>query len=69
MNIEIFPFNPIQQNTSVVYSGKDAVIIDPGCYDRHEEEELKDIPEKLKKLEEDKKFWMDRIPKGILVLK
>ncbi len=45
MNIEIFPFNPIQQNTSVVYSGKDAVIIDPGCYDRHEEEELKDFIE------------------------
>lgn len=41
MNVKVFPFNPIQQNMSVVYSETgDAVIIDPACYERYEEEEL-----------------------------
>lgn len=34
-------FNPFQENTYVVFDDtKDCVIIDPGCYERHEELEL-----------------------------
>ena len=41
MNIKIFTFNPFQQNTSVLYDDtKECVIVDPGCYEKHEEEEL-----------------------------
>ncbi len=41
MEIKSFTFNPFQENTYVVYNAKkEAVIIDPGCYERFEEEEL-----------------------------
>lgn len=41
LHVEQFTFNPFQENTYVLYSDSgDAVIIDPGCYERHEEEEL-----------------------------
>lgn len=33
-------FNPFQENTYVVHDGTSCVIIDPGCFDRSEEEEL-----------------------------
>ncbi len=40
--VQKFTFNPFQENTYVVYSEeKDAVIIDPGCYEVHEEDELR----------------------------
>jgi len=32
LNVKTFTFNPIQENTYVLFSGKDACIIDPGCY-------------------------------------
>lgn len=42
--IETFTFNAFQENCSVVYTTeKDAVIIDPGCYDRNEQYELVDF--------------------------
>lgn len=41
LEVKKFTFNPFQENTYVVYSENgDAVIIDPGCYERHEEQEL-----------------------------
>ena len=40
-------------------------LLDKEVLTKREEEELKDI----RNLEADKKFWMDRIPKGILLLK
>lgn len=41
MHIEVFTFNPFQENTLVVYNEqKDALIIDPGCYSRMEQEAL-----------------------------
>jgi hydroxyacylglutathione hydrolase len=46
MKIERFTFNPIQENTYIVYQGADSVIVDPGCYDRSEEEALKTFIEK-----------------------
>ncbi len=34
-------FNPFQENTYIVFDEtKECIIIDPGCYERHEEEEL-----------------------------
>lgn len=39
--IEQFTFNPFQENTFVIYDEtKKCVIIDPGCYEKHEETEL-----------------------------
>ena len=41
MNIKTFAFNQFQQNMSVLYDDtKECVIVDPGCYEKHEEEEL-----------------------------
>ena len=45
--IQKFTFNPFQENTYVVYSeSKDAVIIDPGCYDTHEQDTLRSFIER-----------------------
>ena len=42
LHIKQFTFSPIQENTYLLWNdNNDAVIIDPGCYDSHEEEELK----------------------------
>jgi hydroxyacylglutathione hydrolase len=41
MIVETFTFNAFQQNTSVVYHGSDAIIVDPGCYERSEQLALK----------------------------
>lgn len=41
LHIQQFTFNPFQENTYIVYAENgDAVIIDPGCYEKHEEEAL-----------------------------
>jgi len=41
LNVRKFTFNPFQENSYVVYNElKEAVIIDPGCYERHEQQEL-----------------------------
>lgn len=41
MQVKSFTFNPFQENTYVVYGASgSAVIIDPGCYDREEQDEL-----------------------------
>ena len=42
MNITSFTFNPFQENTYVVYDkSKECIIIDPGCHNEQEEEELR----------------------------
>lgn len=42
MQIKKFTFNPFQENTYVLSDdNKNAVIVDPGCYEREEEKELK----------------------------
>ncbi|MBD0295043.1 MAG: MBL fold metallo-hydrolase, partial [Flavisolibacter sp.] len=42
LNIQSFIFNPVQENTYVVYNEqKQCCIIDPGCYFASEEMELK----------------------------
>jgi glyoxylase-like metal-dependent hydrolase (beta-lactamase superfamily II) len=51
--IQLFTFNPFQENTYVVYNAlHEAVIIDPGCYFREEKAELLDFiaDKKLKPL-------------------
>ena len=40
LSIAKFTFNPFQENTIVVHDGDSCVIIDPGCYERREQEEL-----------------------------
>lgn len=41
MKIHTFTFNPFQENTSVLYDETgECVIVDPGCYEKHEREEL-----------------------------
>ena len=40
LSIERFTFNAFQENTIVVHDGSVCVIIDPGCYDRSEQETL-----------------------------
>lgn len=41
MKIQLFTFNPFQENTVLVYNDeKDCVIVDPGCATREEEEAL-----------------------------
>ena len=41
IHIEVFPFNPFQENTYVISDdNKNCVIIDPGCYEREEEQTL-----------------------------
>lgn len=42
LNIKAFVFNPIQENTYLLYNEfGEAIIIDPGCYFPDEEDELK----------------------------
>ncbi len=44
MKVQIFPGNPIQQNGSIVYNEQgDALIIDPSCYDRYEQQQWIDF--------------------------
>ena len=41
MHIQSFTFNPIQENTYILYDEtKECVIVDPGCYDREEKDEI-----------------------------
>ncbi|MFW6352139.1 MAG: MBL fold metallo-hydrolase [Bacteroidota bacterium] len=41
MQLKIFPFNPFQVNTYILFDEtKECIIIDPSCYDGKEEQEL-----------------------------
>lgn len=44
IRIQSFVFNPFQENTYVIYDDtKDAVVVDPGCYDQEEQREIADF--------------------------
>jgi len=44
MNIQLFTFNPFQENTYIIYDKtKECIIIDPGCYEKHEEKQLEEF--------------------------
>ena len=44
MNIQAFTFNPFSENTYILYDEtKECVIIDPGCSNEHERQELADF--------------------------
>lgn len=46
LTVQSFTFNPVQENTYVVYNEKgQCCIIDPGCYFASEEKQLKDFIE------------------------
>lgn len=40
LNVAKFTFNPFQENTYVVHNGSEAIVLDPGCSDASEEDEL-----------------------------
>ena len=41
LQLKVFTFNPFQENTYILYDeSKEAVIFDPGCYEKEEKEEL-----------------------------
>ena len=41
IHIHVFEFSPIRENTYVLYTdNRDCLIVDPGCYDSREREEL-----------------------------
>ena len=41
IHIQTFTFNGFQENTYVLFDDtKECVIVDPGCYDKHEQEML-----------------------------
>jgi hydroxyacylglutathione hydrolase len=41
IHVQSFTFNPFQENTYILYDEtKECVIIDPGCYEKEEKEEL-----------------------------
>ena len=47
INVKIFTFNPLQENTYILYSDDlECIIVDPGCYFEPEREKLKDFIEK-----------------------
>lgn len=47
LSYKIFTFNPVAENTYVLYNeAKEAIIIDPGCYFEEERKQLKDFLEK-----------------------
>lgn len=46
ITVKKFTFNPFQENTYLLFDEtKECVIIDPGCYEPHEEEDLADFIE------------------------
>jgi hydroxyacylglutathione hydrolase len=41
LHVKVFLFNPVQENTYLIYNDeKDCIIIDPGCYSENEQDEL-----------------------------
>ena len=43
-NIQSFTFNPVQENTYILYNESGTcIVIDPGCYFDEEKEELQDF--------------------------
>ena len=48
LRLKIFTFNALSENTYLLYDEtQQCVIIDPGCYDRHEQDALKQFVEEV----------------------
>jgi glyoxylase-like metal-dependent hydrolase (beta-lactamase superfamily II) len=48
LSVKAFTFNPVQENTYVLYNEENSCcIIDPGCYFQQEKKELKDFIEEM----------------------
>ena len=44
LSVKVFTFNPVAENTYILYNEQgEAIIIDPGCYADDERNELKDF--------------------------
>ncbi len=44
LHVKVFLFNPVQENTYLIYNDEKAcIIIDPGCYSENEQDELTDF--------------------------
>ena len=44
LTVKVFEFNPVQENTYVLYNEeKSAIVVDPGCYFENERRQLKDF--------------------------
>ena len=43
ISIKKFTFNAFQENTYILHDGKECIILDPGCYEQHEKEQLRDF--------------------------
>ena len=49
LHVKEFTFNPVQENTYVLYNDEnECCIIDPGCYFKEEKDELRDFIEKAR---------------------
>lgn len=42
LNVHKFTFNPFQENTYVIHDGHNALVVDPGCWNRTEQRELEE---------------------------
>ncbi len=42
LHAQVFTFNPFYENTYVLHDGTAAILVDPGCYEPHERQELLD---------------------------
>lgn len=40
LNVLRLTFNPFQENTYVIHDGREAIVVDPGCWDPAEQQEL-----------------------------
>jgi hydroxyacylglutathione hydrolase len=46
-NVKVLTFSPVQENTYILFNNeKDAIIVDPGCYGKEEEAQLKQFIDK-----------------------
>ncbi|HPF89931.1 MAG TPA: MBL fold metallo-hydrolase [Flavobacteriales bacterium] len=45
LNVAKFTFNPFQENTYVLHDGHEAIVVDPGCWNRQEQRELEEYLE------------------------
>ena len=42
MHVQKFTFNPFQENTYVLHTSGEGILVDPGCSDKNEQRELED---------------------------
>ena len=47
LSVHAIPFNPFEENTYIIHAGGECLIIDPGCFNEMEREELSDTVKDL----------------------